>query len=102
VTFESYADRPTWAPAPYNEIAFAARTGPGYDIKVYDVASGAQRQITFGEGSNESPAYASNGRHVAFTSTRRGKSQIFVIGRDGRGLKQLTTEGNNYTPDWSR
>ena len=102
VTFESYADRPTWAPAPYNEIAFAARTGPGYDIKVYDVASGAQRQITFGEGSNESPAYAPNGRHVAFTSTRRGRSHVYVIGRDGRGLRQLTTAGNNYTPDWSR
>ena len=27
-SFESYADRATWSPAPYNEIAFAARTGP--------------------------------------------------------------------------
>ena len=26
LTSESYADRPTWSPAPYNEIAFAART----------------------------------------------------------------------------
>jgi TolB protein len=25
ITNESYADRPTWSPAPYNEIAFAAR-----------------------------------------------------------------------------
>lgn len=100
-TGESYADRPTWSPAPFNEIAFAARTGPGYDIKVYDLASGATRQITFGEGSNESPAYAPNGRHVAFTSTRRGGAQIFTIGRDGRGLKQITRDGNNYTPSWS-
>ena len=57
-TAESYADRPTWSPAPFNEIAFAARTGPGYDIKIYDLATGMTRQITFGEGSNESPAYA--------------------------------------------
>jgi TolB protein len=101
VSVESYADRPTWAPAPYNEIAYAARSGPGYDIKIYDVASGERRQITFGEGSNESPAFAPNGRHLAFTSTRKGKSHVFTIARDGRGLRQVTTAGNNFAPDWS-
>jgi TolB protein len=98
---ESYADRPTWSPSPFNEIAFAARSGPGYDIKVYDLASGQTRQITFGEGTNESPAYSPNGRHVAFTSTRAGRVQVFTIGRDGRGVKQVTRDGNNYTPSWS-
>lgn len=100
-TAESYADRPTWSPAPFNEVAFAARTGPGYDIKVYDLATGTTRQITFGEGSNESPAYAPNGRHLAFTSTRTGRAQTFTVGRDGRGVKQITRDGNNYTPSWS-
>lgn len=102
-TAESYADRPTWSPAPFNEIAFAARTGPGYDVKVYDLASGQTRQITFGEGSNESPAYSPNGRHLAFTSTRLGRvPHIFTIGRDGRGVKQITREGSNFTPSWSQ
>ena len=100
-TTESYADRPTWAPAPFNEIAFAARTGPGYDIKTYDLATGVTRRITFGEGSNESPSYSPNGRHLAFTSTRAGGTQIFTIGRDGRGVKRITREGNNFTPSWS-
>jgi TolB protein len=100
-TTESYADRPTWSPAPFSEIAYAARTGPGYDIKVHDIATGQTRQITFGEGSNESPAYAPNGRHLAFSSTRAGRIQIFTIGRDGRGLRQVTREGDNQTPAWS-
>jgi len=100
-TNESYADRPTWSPAPFNEIAYAARTGPGYDIKVYDLAGGQTKQITFGEGTNESPAYSPNGRHIAFTSTRAGRVQVFTIGRDGRGVKQVTRDGNNYTPAWS-
>ena len=100
-TSESYADRPTWSPAPFNEVAFAARTGPGYDIKIYDLASGVTRQVTFGEGSNESPAYSPNGRHIAFTSTRTGRTQIFTIGRDGRGGRQVTRDGNNFTPSWS-
>lgn len=100
-TSESYADRPTWSPAPFNEIAFSAQTGPGYDIKIYDLASGMTRQITFGEGTNESPAYSPNGRHLAFTSTRAGRVQVFTIGRDGRGVKQITRDGNNATPAWS-
>ncbi len=95
------ADRPTWAPAPYNEIAYYARTGPGYDIKVFELGSRTTRQLTFGEGSNESPSYSPTGRHLAFTSTRAGLTQIFTIGRDGNGLRQVTRTGNNQTPDWS-
>jgi len=101
-TTESYADRATWAPAPYNEIAYAAKAGPGFDIHIYDLASGTTRQITNGEGTNESPAYSANGRHITFTSTRGGKTQVYTIGRDGVGLQQITKAGNNYHPNWSR
>jgi TolB protein len=69
---------------------------------VYDVASGTIRQITGGEGSNESPAFAPNGRHLIFTSTRNGKAQIFSIARDGRDVRQLTRDGNNRYPHWSQ
>jgi TolB protein len=101
-TNESWADRATWSPAPFNEIAYAARSGPGFDIKIYDVTTGQTRTITNGEGSNESPAFSPTGRHLAFASTRLGNQQIFVVGRDGNGLKQVTKEGNNFTPNWSR
>ena len=102
ITSESYCDRPTWSPAPYNEIAYTSRTGPGNDVKVKDLASGQVRQLTFGEGTNESPAFAPNGRHLAFTSTRSGRTQVFTIARDGKNLKQITRVGNNYQPDWSK
>ena len=100
LTSESYADKPTWSPAPYNEIAFASRTGPGFDVKVIDVVSRKVTQLTFGEGTNESPAYSPNGRHIAFSSTRSGKTQIFTMTRDGRDLKQITKIGNSQQPDW--
>jgi TolB protein len=96
------SDRPTWSPAPRNEIAYTARTGPGYDIKVLDIASGVTRQITFGEGSNESPSWAPNGRHLVFSSTRAGRKQIFCIDYDGRNVRQLTRDGNNEMPNWSQ
>lgn len=102
LTYETYCDRPSWSPPPFNEIAYASRTGPGYDIKILDVATGQVRQITFGEGSNESPSFAPNGRHLAFSSTRSGRKQIFTIARDGRNLRQITRVGANEMPHWSQ
>jgi TolB protein len=99
---ESRVDRPTWSPAPYNEIAYSAQTGPGNDIKILDLATGQVKQLTFGEGTNESPAFSPNGRHIAFMSTRSGRHQIFTMARDGRNVRQVTRLGNNYQPDWSR
>jgi TolB protein len=101
-TSESYCDKPTWSSPPYNEIAYASRTGPGFDIKVLELATGQTRQLTFGEGSNESPAFAPNGRHVVFTSTRAGKTHVFTMARDGKNVRQLTKAGNNEKPDWSK
>jgi TolB protein len=99
---ESWADRATWSPAPYNEIAYAGRSGPGFDIKIYDVAAGQTHVLTDGSGSNESPTFSPNGRHIAFTSTRQGKVQVFTIARDGKDLRQITRTGNNWYPHWSR
>jgi TolB protein len=102
ITNESKCDRPTWSISPNNEIAYASQTGAGYDIRIYDVATGVSRTITDGIGSNESPAFSPNGRHLAFTSTRAGKAQIFVIDRDGKNLQQITRLGMNRYPNWSQ
>ena len=102
VTSESYCDRASWSGPPYNEIAYSSKNGPGFDIKVLDLTTGQTRQLTFGEGSNESPAFAPNGRHIVFTSTRSGKTQVFTVSRDAKNVRQLTKVGNNEKPDWSR
>ena len=103
LTNESDVDRPTWSPPPLNEIAYTARTGgAGYDIKILDVASGQTRAVTTGEGSNESPAFSPTGRHIEFTTTRWGRTQIAIVGRDGRGVRQITRSGENKFPNWSR
>jgi len=101
ITTDGYADRPTWSPAPFNEIAYAARTGPGFDVKVIDMATRKVTQLTFGEGNNESPCFSPNGRHIAFASTRAGKKQIFTMSRDGKDVRQITRTGNNEQPNWS-
>jgi len=102
ITSESFCDRPTWSPDPFNELAYASRSGAGFDIRLYSFATHESTRVTDGIGSNESPAFAPNGRHIAFTSTRNGKQQIFTIARDGNDLRQITREGNNGYPNWSR
>jgi TolB protein len=59
-------------------------------------------QLTHGEGSNESPAFAPNGRHLVFMSDRGGKFQIYTMTRDGRDVRQLTKSGTNTLPSWSK
>jgi TolB protein len=85
-----------------NESAYASRSGGGFDIKVYEIATREVRTITDGTGSNESPAFAPNGRHLAFVSDRSGRQQIYTIARDGRSLKQITKVGINKYPNWSQ
>jgi TolB protein len=96
------SDRPTWSRGKFNEIAYASQTGPGYDIKIYSFATGEAIRVTDGIGSNESPSFSPNGRHIAFTSTRNGKAQVFTVDRDGNNLRQITREGNNKFASWSQ
>ena len=102
ITRESHCDRPTWSPAPFNEIAYSSRAGAGNNIKIFDFATRSTKTITDSIGNNESPAFAPNGRHLAFVSSRAGKEQIFTIARDGKDLRQITRTGVNRYPNWSR
>jgi TolB protein len=102
ISTEGYCDRATWSPDPLNEIAYTSRAGGGYEIRIFDFNTRTSRAITDGIGSNESPAFAPNGRHLAFVSDRTGRPQIYTIARDGTNLRQITKVGNNKFPDWSR
>jgi TolB protein len=102
ISTESYCDRPTWSAPPLNEIAYTCRGGGGYQIMLYDFTSGTSRPISDGMGSNESPAFSPNGRHIAFVSDRTGTAQIYTMHRDGTGLRQITRTGTNKYPSWSQ
>jgi len=102
ISGESYCDRATWSPAPLNEIAYASQTGGGYEIRIFSFGARESRVVTDGIGSNESPAFAPNGRHLAFMSDRTGKPQIYTIARDGTDLRQITKTGGNRYPNWSQ
>lgn len=99
----SYCDRPTFAPGQRGLLlAYSTQTSPaGHDIELFDMSTHERRRLTNGEGTNESPSFAPNGRHVLFFSSRFGKSQLAVVDIDGKNVRQLTKEGANSFPNWS-
>lgn len=67
------------------------------------------KKLTNGPGKNATPAATRNGKLVAFVSTRdTEKYQIYVMDRDGSGLRRLTTDNSvgyfnpQFSPDGKR
>jgi len=101
---EGEASNPAWHPEGQH-IAFAWTRGfaPGnWNIFIMDVASRETVQLTHGAGRNENPSWAPDGRHLAFSSNRAGGSQIFTMLADGTEVRQLTTQGSNWMPVWTK
>ncbi len=101
---EGEAVNPSWHPDGQH-IAFSWTKGydPGnYNVFIMDVATREFVQLTHGAGRNENPSWAPDGRHIVFSSNRSGSTQIWTMLGDGTQLRQLTTQGNNEKPVWSR
>lgn len=105
LTFEGRENAaPAWSPRG-DWIAYVCSL-PGYGYKLCRISVDGERrvQITRGRSSeiDDSPSWAPDGRHLVFSSTRGGRSHIFMIQDDGTGLEQLTKGGIHHSsPAWS-
>jgi TolB protein len=96
-----YVVDPAWSPNG-QLLAFSWRRPSGnYDIYVMDIASQQLVELTRDADRNERPSWAPDGRHLVFESTRTGTRQIWSMLADGSDARQLTTEGQNESPNWS-
>ena len=59
---------------------------------------GTPRRLTYRGGY--SPSWSPHGKKLAFVRGVRGRAEIFLVGRGGRGLRRLTYRGG-YNPAWS-
>ncbi|SEF22021.1 WD40-like Beta Propeller Repeat [Amycolatopsis pretoriensis] len=74
------------------------------DGELYYLADGARLpvRLTNDETVDTHPALSPDGRTVAFASDRTGSRNLFVIGVDGRGLRQVTSgPAADDSPSWS-
>jgi TolB protein len=97
-----YNAAPAWSPRG-NWIAYVCRTAERqYKLCLISPDGQRRQQITTGSGVDDSPSWSPDGRHLVFSSTRDGKSHIYMINSDGTELERLTSGGTHHSsPAWS-
>jgi TolB protein len=96
-----YVIDPAWSPNG-QLVAFSWRRPSGnFDIYIMDIVSRKLVELTRDVGRNERPSWAPDGRHIVFESTRGGSRQIWSMLADGSEPRQLTTQAQNESPNWS-
>ncbi|OGR84954.1 MAG: hypothetical protein A2901_02880 [Elusimicrobia bacterium RIFCSPLOWO2_01_FULL_54_10] len=101
LTDGGWCDAPAWSPSG-DKIAYSRGDGSGlHDIIVQDLSSGKKIRITSDSGKNENPVFSPDGRFIAFSSTRKGKKQIYIASLDGIVQRKLSDiPGSSSTPAW--
>jgi len=95
-------DSPAWAPQG-TLVAFAMSAfGGKYDIYTIEVGSGFQQRLTYGTGNSENPSWSPDGRFIVFSTDRRGRYELWIMGIDGSNPQPLASlPGNSITPYWA-
>ncbi|MBA3745757.1 hypothetical protein [Sporichthya sp.] len=95
----------------YSALPFSEAAGPGRaflgagDIRVMRADASDDRSVTTGPATEFEPAFSPNGKLIAFSSDRAdisaGRTDIWLVRRDGTGMRRVTTGLNARGPAWS-
>ena len=88
--------------AGYQFVVTSMRTG-NTDVFTVDPATGDARNLTRHPAEDRYPMWSPNGKKIVFTSNRNGAHNLFVMGADGKKVRQLTQETDSaycYLPTW--
>jgi TolB protein len=89
---------PAWSPDGREVVFVATRDGESQIVAVSD--TGTRRDLTRPPGERRNPAWSPDGRLIAFQSkVGSGPFALFVIGADGKNLRQVPTPAFGLQPD---
>jgi eukaryotic-like serine/threonine-protein kinase len=73
------------------------------DLWLYDLTRGTSTRLTFDPGDDLNPAWSPDGKRIAFSSTRKGERDIYII--DANGTREpeivLQTSTQKNVEQWS-
>jgi TolB protein len=72
------AVNPRWSPDGKWIAYIVEKSGEGLELYIMDTGGKSVRQLTFSGGSNESPTWSPDSRHIMFGSSRTGNSQLYT------------------------
>lgn len=93
------AAAPDWSPTG-ERIAYQAWMDGQFQVVTVN-PDGSDRRILTTEGNNEEPAWAPDGRHLVFRSTREGYHALWVLDTVSGRLRRLVANHVDQMPDWS-
>ena len=99
-TPNAYEDSPCWSPRG-DRIAYVMMSDYGFDIAITTPSGTGVFMLTYGQGSNENPHWSPDGLRIVFSSDRTGIKNLYIMNWDGSNVRNLTTDGNNYSPAWA-
>jgi serine/threonine protein kinase/Tol biopolymer transport system component len=78
-------------------------SGIDSDIWLYDVLRGVKTRLTSGPGTARMPCWSPDGKHIVFSSDRKGNFSLYEKAIDGAGDEELVLEAEtaNYCESWS-
>ncbi|MFZ0743944.1 MAG: Tol-Pal system beta propeller repeat protein TolB [Terracidiphilus sp.] len=87
-----------------SRLAFSSLGHDGWSIRMFSLE--LNRLVTFPAGvpggSNLSPAWSGDQSKIAFSSSRSGDSEIWVVNADGSNLHRITFfKGPDVAPTWN-
>jgi Tol biopolymer transport system component len=102
---------PTWSPDG-KSIAFSALAGGFTDLYVFDLSTGALRQLTDDAPADLQPAWSHDGRTIAFvteryssdlTTLRFGRPRLALLDLDTQAIRQVEVGESRaqLSPQWS-